>query len=281
MKNRLKKLFPGITTAILLLTSLVSCGGTPGASTSKPSGGDNLEAPLVEFNLPEDYGAIEVSSLAEGGVLESFFKAKEELPDEITVLEPADVSNYPKSLENQLFVSPTGNDGKKGTKEAPLKSIATAVKKLRGMGGGVVYLLEGEYVESDGIVINADNSGTDKSPLFITPYQGADVTIAGSKSVDNELFTKVSETTLPSKLSNRLSDEAKANAVCVNLYDLGLEQSDLGMFDNKTRPVLNVDGVSQTIARYPNEGASELPINEVVDQGKITSTDSPYYETNK
>lgn len=281
MKNKFKRVLPSIMSALFLL-SLPSCV-TPDNPSSTGSGnnGGNLEAPLVEFNLPSNYEAKEVSSLDEGGVFEGFLKAKAELPDEVTVLKPADVNNYPQALKNQIFVSPEGNDGKKGTKEAPMKTISAALKKLRGAGGGVLFLMEGEYVEPDGIVMDEQYSGTEKCPLFITSYEGADVTISGSSRVDGSLFKKVSESNLPTRLTNRLSTEARENAVCVNLFELGISKDELGTFGKSTRPILNVDGVAQTIARYPNEGEKEIPIKEVVEQGKITETSSPYYETNK
>lgn len=280
MKNKFNKILHCLITT-LLLSTFVGCGETPSSSTPSSNGGNNLEAPLVEFNLPSDYEKMEVSPLNQGGVMERFMKAKEELPDEITVLNPADVNNYPEALKNQIFVSPNGNDGKKGTKEAPMKTISAALKKLRGAGGGVLFIMEGEYVEPDGISLGEDYSGTEKCPLFITSYEGADVTVSGSQSVSSNLFTKVSETNLPSKLKNRLSDNAKENALCVNLYNLGFSEKDLGEFNNKNRPILNVDGVGQTVARYPNEGDDEIRITEVVEQGRINEVGSKYYETNK
>ena len=280
--NKIKK-FPYLIASIVMFT-LVSCGngGNPSVSTNPSEGGStNLEAPLVEFNLPSDYGKIEVSSLAEGGVFEGFLKAKAELPDEITVLEPADVNNYPEALKNQIFVSPDGNDGKKGTKDAPMKTISAALKKLRSAGGGVLFLLEGEYIEPDGIKLDKEYSGTEKSPLFITAYEGAKVTVSGSQSVSRDSFNAIGNSSLPDRLRDRLTDEAKANALCVNLFELGFNENALGEFSNKTRPILNVDGVAQTIARYPNEGVDEIRITEVVEQGRITEVGSKYYETNK
>ena len=267
-------LFSKLASGISRFNSSVSTNPSEG-------GGANLEAPLVEFNLPSDYGKIEVSSLAEGGVIENFLKAKAELPDEITVLDPADVNNYPEALKNQIFVSPDGNDGKKGTKEAPMKTISAALKKLRSAGGGVLFILEGEYVEPNGIKLDKEYSGTEKCPLFITAYEGAEVTVTGSQSVSGDLFKSIGNSALPTRLMDRMTDEAKANALCVNVFDLGMERDELGEFSNKSRPVLNVDGVAQTIARYPNKGDPEIPVGEVVEQGRITEQTSSYYETNK
>lgn len=265
---------------LTLAITLISCNDHSQSSNTS-SQPQEIEKPLVEFNLPKTYEQMEVASLDNNGVMELFFKAKDEVADEITVLQPADVNNYPQSLKNQIFVSPHGNNNNVGDLANPLKSISQGLHKLEGMGGGVLYLLEGEYVESEELIVNEKHSGTKKSPLFIKAYNQQDVTVTSSHSISRNEFKRINEVNLPSNITKRLTSNAKENALCVNLLTLGFERESFGEITNMTTPIFSVDGEEKTLARYPNLNDEELPITEVVDQGKITYVGSPYYQSNK
>ncbi len=57
---------------------------------------------------------------------------------------PIGTANYPIP-SNAIYVSPSGNDNSKGTKDSPLKTVAMAFKKA--VDGSVIVLRKGEYNE--------------------------------------------------------------------------------------------------------------------------------------
>lgn len=275
-----------LAAALVVVTLCASATGCKGKDKDSSSSGGEPPAKggkIVEFNLPDGQAKREIPSMDQDGALQMFFKAKEEMPDEITVLSAVDVNAYEESLKNQVFISPNGNDAKKGGKDTPKKTLQAALDKLRNAGGGVVWLLGGTYQAEQLTTLDSSYSGKENSPLFISAYEGQEVTVTSAVTIERSDFKKVSEAGISAEISSRLSSSAKKNALVVNLTDLGYDKEAIKTIgDNVSRSVATADGKTQTIARYPNAGASQIPITEVIDQGRITDAKAgEWYEKNK
>ncbi len=229
---------------------------------------------LVKFNLPEAYPAMEISSAADGGVWEAFEQAVSELPEEITVLESFYPEKYPESMRYQIFVSPNGDDSALGTIDAPLKNPQTALDRIAGAGGGIVWLREGEYNITSPLTMDKSHSGSSFAPTFISSYNGERVKLSGGVTISRESFSTPTD-------SSRLNKIAAKNILVCDISSLGITKDQFGAFSTSSRPTLIIDGRLQTIARYPNLGEKLLVMGEVIDVGKVTDQYSDLYEENK
>ncbi|RGN50871.1 MULTISPECIES: right-handed parallel beta-helix repeat-containing protein [unclassified Bacteroides] len=90
----------------------------------------------------------------------------------------------------EVWVSPSGNDGNAGTKDAPLRTVAQALKRARewrrlsnpAVQGGVrVLLQEGVYRQEKALLVRPEDSGTAESPTIVEAAEGAKVIISGGK----------------------------------------------------------------------------------------------------
>ncbi len=74
-----------------------------------------------------------------------------------------------KTGENDIFVSPNGDDGAAGTKNAPLATIGAAKEKAKSLSGAVtVYFREGTYTFNDTVEFNS----ADKADVTYKAYNG-------------------------------------------------------------------------------------------------------------
>ena len=140
---------------------------------------------LYELNIPETLADIsgELSlTMSADAYLERFIKTRDELPTEITVLDPIDFSAYPDSAGLTVYVAPTGDDRAEGTKDAPLRTPAAALLRVRGKGGATVILCEGSYSVDEPLTLTSEHSGTDRAPLIIRSAEGERVSITSNKA---------------------------------------------------------------------------------------------------
>ncbi len=89
----------------------------------------------------------------------------------------------------ELHVSPAGEDGNPGTKEAPLRSLAAArkaVRSLRAGGAGPVTVLlhGGTYYLPETLAFTADDSGADKAPVVYAAAPGEEVVVSGGQRLN-------------------------------------------------------------------------------------------------
>ncbi len=93
----------------------------------------------------------------------------------------------------EIWVSPSGNDGNAGTKDAPLRTVAQALKQARewrrlshpAIAGGIRILLqEGVYQQDKTLFIRPEDSGTADSPTVIEAVDGARVVVSGGKRLN-------------------------------------------------------------------------------------------------
>lgn len=84
--------------------------------------------------------------------------------------------SQPLVWAGDIWVSPTGNDNNKGTREAPFQTIEKAVKQARewrrlhnpeANGGIYIHLTEGVYFQEKTLFLRPEDSGTAQSPTVI------------------------------------------------------------------------------------------------------------------
>ena len=83
-----------------------------------------------------------------------------------------------------LHVSPVGNDGNPGTRDQPFKTFAAAQKAARALkakaGGPVAVLFHGgTYYLPETIVLTAEDSGAEKSPVTFAAAPGEQAVLSG------------------------------------------------------------------------------------------------------
>lgn len=152
-----------------------------------------------------------------------------------------------------LYVSPAGDDTNVGTKGQPLKSLEGARKAVRvalkeKSGTTVtVYLSGGLYSVTQPVMFDAEDSGSESSPVTYKAMKGETPVFSGSKTIDQwELVNADS-------LYDRLNASTRGKVFIADLpkndiLDFG-DPSDAGK-----RPVLICNGELQVLARWPNEG---------------------------
>ena len=260
--------------------------GASAAITVTPVTLDSGSESIYELNLPAELPPMELeNTLNTGGVMERFLKAKEELPTEVTVLDPIDINEYPLSLRRrQLYVDPNnGNDENPGTIDKPLATLAEAVDRMTA-GGGVIWLREGIHEVHSSLKLTEKVSGTPTSPLFIKAYGDETARVTTHKEIKNEWFQSLSA---DDPMIDRFDEALDLQFIFyVDLADYGFTKDDITEIVsasdaygvNKTSgrsgatPVLLIGGTEYNIARYPNAGEKELSFACAYDSGRVTSS---------
>lgn len=171
-----------------------------------------------------------------------------------------------------LHVSPTGSDSNPGSSSQPFATLgaALAANRLAGpvAGGAEIQLADGIYPITSTIDLTNADSGMSGAPLTIRAANPGKAVLSGGKRLTG--FQTVTD---PALLA-RLPAEAQGKVMQCNLTALGI--SDLGAIQdwNWSKPLgttvgLYVNGVPQTLARWPNTGL--VPISALVDGGDITT----------
>ncbi|MBE6696238.1 MAG: hypothetical protein E7587_07275, partial [Ruminococcaceae bacterium] len=248
---------------------------------------------LTSNNLPETFSDLrdkyDYDVISTQTTLDRFFVTRDELPEEVTVLDPILLEDYPLSFaKKQVYVSgANGDDTNPGTKFAPYKTIAKGLSAMKNQGGGVLWIEGGEYALTESILINDLYGGTVITPLFIKSYGEKDVTLTSNVTVDSKDFKLVDTKT--DSVAARLPDEVKDKVYYINLYDLGWEESDIVDISTETGPArVYVDGEEFTLAQYPNayyeDGKTPLApqdllyFRHVYETGSVTLNSSELYQ---
>ena len=255
--------------------------------------GETYEAPAFTVsNLPATFGDLrdkyDYDIVSTKTTLDRFYAVIDELPEEVTVLDPVELEDYPFSQQKkQVYVSGTSGDDKNlGTKESPYKTIEKALSAMKYQGGGVIWIEGGNYPLTETIAINDNHSGTAISPLFIKSYGDKEVALTSNVVVDSTGFKLVDPST--DAVAARLHDDVKDKVYYLNLYELGLNESDIVGITKENGPArVCVDGELFTLAQYPNayqeDGVTPTDIRDllyfryVYDTGSVTSTISSLY----
>lgn len=156
-----------------------------------------------------------------------------------------------------IYVSPTTTDTADGTKRRPFATLQKARDAIRALkksaggnlpqGGVRVLLLPGNYSFNEPLRLTAEDSGRSDAPIVYQAQRAGTTVLTGGttlkgwkpivdKAVRERLSTSVRDRVLETDLNfNGITDFGDATAL-------------------KKRPELFVDGLPQTLARWPNEG---------------------------
>ena len=210
---------------------------------------------VIDLNMPKDYPPIEAAPMDEGGVRERFFKAVAELPDEINVIRPFNTDAFVPSNENTFYVSQGGDDGTSGEKACPLATLGEALRRVRGLGGARIILRAGDYDLTEGVVITEEHSGTEASPLIITAEAGEVPRLSASAHLPHDAFSPVTD----EKVLERLPEVSRGSVLVCDMKALGI--TSYGEV-SETGAKLILNGVPQTLSRYPNENEPLIPVGD-------------------
>ena len=234
---------------------------------------------LFTLNLPDEFGSMEGKYniiYSAQTVLDRFLATRDELPDEVTVLERFELEDYPFSQSYEIFVSPDGDDANEGTKEEPLKTLTTALTKMANRKGGVIWMMGGYYSVDATINLSAAHSGTATSPLFIKAYEDQEVILSSNKKLDTspEKWSYLDGT---EPLYDRIPEEARLNVRYTTLAQQGWTPADIPAITKQTgAPSLYVGGDEYVVARFPNETIDNrelLYFTKAYDTGTVTTRD--------
>lgn len=243
----------------------------------------HLESKLFSLNIPDSLpdmtGKYDLEMSAEN-VFARFLLAKEALPEEVTVVEPLKVENYPFSLQRQVYVSVSGDDKNPGTLEAPFATIGRALTEisLEGAKGGVIWVRGGTYEIAKTINLAGNIGGTPVAPLFIKAYVDENNNKEEVRLTTNAKWTKDDSVWQPvdpatDEVAARLPEDAQGYVLSATLADLGLTPEDIGEVDPSIGPAkLYVGDVEYTTARYPNNTGNVKDLfffNHVYEQGYV------------
>ena len=163
-----------------------------------------------------------------------------------------------------LYVAPNGNDANPGTLSQPFATVNQALAANRAAGavagGTAIELAAGRYPLASTIALTSADSGSGPdAPLSIRATTPGTAVISGSKRLTG--FTAVTNTSILA----RLPAEAQGKVMQCSLSALGI--TDFGSIQEQPMVNLSVNGVPQTLARWPNSGF--VRIGGMVDGGNI------------
>lgn len=175
-----------------------------------------------------------------------------------------------KTDENEivLYVAPDGDDTAKGTKKAPLATLAGAREKVRELlpkadRPVTVLFAEGDYLMTETVAFDEADSGKEGMPVTYKAEDGAKVRFAGGINVPAELITKADP---EAAVTGKVTDEAAAAALLqADLSSLIGEYPEIYHVENteentyqrvgQWNPMRLILGETPlTYARWPNEG---------------------------
>ena len=166
-----------------------------------------------------------------------------------------------------LHVAPDGNDTNPGTRTKPFATVNRALAANReagaAQGGTVIELAAGRYPLTETIKLTDADSGKPYAPLSIRAATPGTAVISGGKRLTG--FTAVTEKSVLA----RLPQESRGKVMQCNLSALGI--TDFGSIQEQPMVNLSVNGVLQTLARWPNSGF--VRVGNMADNGNIDRND--------
>ena len=250
---------------------------------------ENAAEGLYNLNLETEFAPMILENQENTtGVLERFLKAKDELPEEVTVLDRFELINYPLSaMRCEIYVATDGNDANPGTEAAPVATLTRALE-LVGLGGGVIWVRGGHYQVTSTINITGANSGTRTSPLFIKAYPEETPVFSTYKQIKNEWFDLMPWN---DPMYDRFDEDVNRDEILVcSLADYGFTVDDLTKIVSTSdgydtngdgnyresvygvRPIILIGDEEYELCRYPNADEEPLSYAYAYTSGRVTSS---------
>ena len=244
---------------------------------------------FIATNLPKELPPMDVKPVEDGGVLERFFKVREEFPDEVTVLEPKKSADYPAILSRTFYIAPTGDDKGDGSEGAPFATLGRAISAMEGKPGARIVFRGGTYTLSESFKVDGENKlGTKEAPLFIEAYEGETPILTAAYTLCGADFHAVTEENIGAEMFSRFNTfipNNTDNIYVADLPSLGFTPEMYSKITSKGEPLLYIDGKLRTLARYPNTNPERLPAltsdADVLKQGRIEAIASIFYKDHK
>lgn len=180
-----------------------------------------------------------------------------------------------------LYVSSQGHDAATGTRDAPFASIERARDEIRRLKqddtlpeGATVYIGEGVYQLKKSLRFTKEDSGTAEAPIVYQAVSAKKVVLAGGVRIHSALLKPISDPALKARI---IDPEAGEKIVEVDLRALGVTDVGqlsrrgfwkAGKLSQKPPSELFIDGVPQTLARWPNTD-STVRMGEILDPGPM------------
>lgn len=167
-----------------------------------------------------------------------------------------------------LYIATDGKDSNPGTRAQPFATMARALAANRAAGpvagGTTILMAPGRYPLRESIQLTEADGGTGSdAPLVIRAAQPGSVILSGGQRLSG--FTTVKN---PAVLA-RLPQEARGKVLECSLAALGIK--DYGSIQEQPMVNLSVNGVLQTLSRWPNSGF--VRVGEMIDNGNIDPQD--------
>ena len=170
--------------------------------------------------------------------------------------------------ETSIHISPFGNDQYKGTEKKPVASIERAKQLVKEIMMKQVHydtirviFHEGTYRLSKGIILDADASGTKKSPIIYQSNKGEKVIISGAIPIkDYSMLSK-------NHFLYKKAPEIGSKIIEIDLTKTGLSEFNkirLSGFGGQNTPApytlreLYFNGKPMPLSRWPNNGYSKF-----------------------
>ncbi len=169
------------------------------------------------------------------------------------------------TVRADLFVSLAGSDGNPGSEAMPfatLERARDAIRELRRTsripaGGMTVWLRGGDFARTNTLELSAPDSGTPNGPIVWRGFGNESVRLLGGRKLTG--FRPVTD----AAVLGRFDEAARAQILQLDLRAQGIapfgEMRSRG-FGRPTTPAhgeLFFNGRPMTLARWPNEGATE------------------------
>ena len=241
---------------------------------------------FIATNLPKELPAVQAAPVEDGGVAERFFKVKDFLPDEVTVVKPKKSSDYPASFSRTFYIAPTGDDKGDGSEDAPFATLDRAISAMEGKPGARIVFRGGIYTLKAGFKLDgAQNQlATKDAPLFIEAYPGEKPELTASYGFSGKDFAPVSEKNTDSEMLSRFNTfipNNTANIYVADLVSLGFTPDMYGENSPSGTPILYIDGEAKTLVRYPNANepmlATFVSNEDILKQPRVAAIASQNY----
>ncbi|MBQ5953056.1 MAG: right-handed parallel beta-helix repeat-containing protein [Lachnospiraceae bacterium] len=199
---------------------------------------------------------------------------------------------YGLVTDADFYVSPDGSDENDGSFSHPFATLEKARDSVRaldraGRSGITVAVKAGEY-RVNGLTFTREDGGTESCPILYCAYGDGEVILNAGMTLAGTDFAHVTD---PDVLA-RLARNARDKVLRVDLRGYGVTPADYGPlhalgqyttnekydgYPSGSNTELFVDGLRQTLARYPNEGW--LYTGRVIQEGEpAESNANPHLE---
>ena len=175
----------------------------------------------------------------------------------------------------ELHVALTGKVGASGSTDEPLISLIAARDFIRSLpvdrrtNGVTVLIADGLYSMPEGLLLEAQDSGTADAPIIFAAEKGAHPVLVGGHCVTSELLEPVKDP----KLLDRINPTAKDHVRQIDLVKLGVQKIApfAETFGESWRPLeLIYRTNSLPMSRWPNGEYGFTTIKSVTENGDKT-----------